>query len=536
MDHAAPQGLLTPQKFLDRSAVVFPDKVAIQSEGQNYTYAELSRRVNRLASGLRKAGLQKGDRVAFICANISPLLEAHYAVPLAGGVLVPINSRLTAGELAYILNHSGAKFLFAEAEFSSAVRPILGKLDGLKKVVDLLTARGAKPLGELPYEEFLASGSPKALPSTLMDEEDLISVNYTSGTTGKPKGVMTVHRGAYLNALGQVIGVGLTSASKYLWTLPMFHCNGWCFVWAVTAVGGTHILLRKFDPAKAWHLIQTEGVTHLSGSPNLFATLLNDPARPKSLPQPLTFSMGGAQPSPGLIAQMQELGIQVMHGYGLTETYGGYTVCEPQPEWQKLPPRERAKLMARQGVPGVLGDPMRVVDENMRDIRHDGQTLGEVVMRGSTVMKGYYREPEATAKEFRGGWFHSGDLAVVHPDGYVELRARMRDVIIVGGENVSANQVEQTLAQHPDVAEVAVVGVPHEKLGETPKAFVVLADKAKVTARELIAFCRGHLARYKCPTSVEFLAALPKTSTGKVQKFVLREQEWAGEEKRIRGA
>jgi fatty-acyl-CoA synthase len=535
LDHSAPQGLLAPQKFLDRSAAVFPKGIAVKFNEQTFTYAELSHRVNKLASALRKAGLEPGDRVAFISSNVPSMLEAHYGVPLAGGVLVPINVRFTAGEIAYILNHSGSKFLFADSEFSSAVRPIIGNLESIKKVVDILDHRSGKPLGEIEYEDFLAGGTPKAVPSLLKDEEELISINYTSGTTGKPKGVMFVHRGAYLNALGQVIGVGLTRNSKYLWTLPMFHCNGWCFSWAVTAVGATHILLRKFDPGKVWELIESEGVTHMSGSPNLYGALLDHPSRPKKVSQPLVVGIGGGLPSASLIAQLQEAGIRPIHGYGLTETYGAYTVCEPQPEWQKLSPREQAKLLARQGVPSIMGDPVRVVDENMRDIRHDGQSVGEVVMRGAGVTKGYYREPEATAREFRGGWFHSGDLAVVHPDGYLELRDRLVDIIVVGGEKVSSNEVEQTLALHPAVADVAVVAMPHEKLGETPKAFVVLKPGVSIKGRQLITFSREHLAGFKCPSEVEFVTSLPRTSTGKVQKFILREREWTGEEKRIHG-
>jgi len=533
MDHAAPEGLLTPQKFLERSALVFPDKIAIKFNEQSYTYADFHGRVNRFASALRKAGLEPGDRVAFICSNIPALLEAHYGVALAGGILVPINVRFTAGEVAYILNHSSAKFLFADSDFSNAVRPILGNLESLKKVVDVLDGRSARPMGEMDYEQFLESGSPKSIGSPLRDEEELLSLNYTSGTTGKPKGVMIVHRGAYLNSIGQVIEGRLTSTSKYLWTLPMFHCNGWCYTWAVTAMAATHICLRKFDPVKVWQLIESEGVTHLSGSPNMFTALLNEPARPRQVKQPLVFGIGGSQPSPTLIARSQELGVRVIHGYGLTETYGPCTICEPQGEWQTLSPREESRLLARQGVPSIMGDAVRVVDENMRDVRRDGQSLGEVVMRGATVMKGYYKEPEATARDFRGGWFHSGDLAVMHTDGYIELRDRLRDIVVVGGDNVSSYEVEQTLALHPAVADVAVVGVPHERWGETPKAFVVLKEGAQVKPRQLIHFCREHLAIFKCPSSIEFLPSMPKTVTGKTQKFLLREREWIGEEKRI---
>ncbi len=535
MDHAAPQGLLTPQKFLERSALVFPEKIAIRFNEQNFTYAEMQRRVNRLASALRKAGLEAGDRVAFISPNVPAMLEAHFGVPLAAGVLVPINVRLTAGEIAYILNHSGSKFLFVDSEFGASVRPILGNLPGIKKVIDIAETRGAKPLGTIDYEQLLASGNPKPMPSLLRDEEELLSINYTSGTTGKPKGVMIVHRGAYLNALGQALEGKADSESKYLWTLPMFHCNGWCYPWAVTAVGAMHVCLRRFDPAKCWQLIEGEGITHMSGSPNLYAALLNHPGRPATLKQPITFGVGGGQPSPALIAQLQEMGARVMHGYGLTETYGPYIMCEIQPEWRKLTRREQAALLSRQGVPAVLGDAVRVVDEHMRDIRRDGRSMGEVVMRGATVMKGYYKEPEATARDFHGGWFHSGDLAVVHPDNYLELRDRLRDVIIVGADHVSSNEVEQALLLHPDVADVAVVGVPHEKVGETPKAFIVLKEGSKIKARQLLSFCREHLAGFKCPTEIEFISSLPRTSTGKIQKYVLREREWAGQEKRIHG-
>ena len=535
MDHSAPQGLLAPQKFLDRSALVFPDKVALRFNERDYTYSEFNRRVHRLAAALRKAGLEPGDRVAFVCSNIPPMLEAHFAVPLAGGVLVPINVRFTAGEIAYILNHSGAKFLFADADFAASVRPVLGNLGGIKKVIGIQDSRSGRSMGDMDYEEFLSTASAKSAPSLLRDEEDLISLNYTSGTTGKPKGVMITHRGAYLTALGQIVEAGLRPESRYLWTLPIFHCNGWCYAWAVTAIGGAHICLRKFDPNKVWSLIENEGITHMSGSPNMYAALLNTPGRPRVLKAPVTFGMGGGPASPGLIAQCIELGARIIHGYGLTETYGPYTLCEWQPEWQKLSLREQAKLMARQGVPSVLGDAVRVVDEHMRDIRQDGQSIGEVVMRGAHVMKGYYKEPEATARDFRGGWFHSGDLAVVHPDGYIELRDRLLDVIVVGGEKVSSNEVEQALCRHPAVAEAAVVGVPHEKFGETPKAFVVLTRDARIKGRQLISFCRQHLAAFKCPTDIEFISSLPRTTTGKVQKFILREREWVGQEKRIHG-
>jgi len=534
-NHSAPQGLLTPLRFLERSALISRGQVAVKFDARSWTYEEFHTRVNRLASALRKAGLEQGDRVAFICENSPPMLEAHFGVPLAGGILVPINVRLATGEIAYILNHSGSKFLFVDSEFANTVRPILGNLEKFKQVIDISETRGAKPLGEIEYEDFLRLGNPKPVPWLLKDEEELISLNYTSGTTGKPKGVMVVHRGAYLNAMGEIIETSLTPDSKYLWTLPMFHCNGWCFTWAVTGIGAAHICLRKFDAGKVWQLIVTEGVTHLCGSPNLMAALLEHPDRPGTLTQPLTVLVGGAQPSPKLIQNLQEIGIHVLHGYGLTETYGAYTICGTRPQWKSHPASQQAALLSRQGAPFIVGDPLRVVDENLRDVRPDGKTIGEVVMRGAAVMKGYYKEPEATAKDFRGGWFHSGDLAVVHPDGYIELHDRLRDIIIVGGEHVSSTEIEQTLHTHPAVAEAAVVGVPHQKLGETPKAFVVLKGGVKAKARELINFCREKLASFKIPTAIEFKSSLPRTSSGKIQKFLLREKEWIGHEKRIQG-
>ena len=391
---------------------------------------------------------------------------------------------------------------------------------------------------------------------------------------------MITHRGAYLTALGQIVEAGLRPESRYLWTLPIFHCNGWCYAWAVTAIGGTHICLRKFDPNKVWSLIENEGITHMSGSPNMYAALLNTPGRPRVLKAPVTFGMGGGPASPGLIAQCIELGARIIHGYGLTETYGPYTLCEWQPEWQKLSLREQAKLMARQGVPSVLGDAARVVDEHMRDIRQDGQSIGEVVMRGAHVMKGYYKEPEATARDFRGGWFHSGDLAVVHPDGYIELRDRLLDVIVVGGEKVSSNEVEQALCRHPAICAACTGPTQGSRLvtqhtdgngkvtyftydaldrlvkqirKQTDTTFAIDADDAVTTStydpagrlvltrdarikgRQLISFCRQHLAAFKCPTDIEFISSLPRTTTGKVQKFILREREWVGQEKRIHG-
>lgn len=515
---------LNPVDFLRRTAYVLPDKVAVVHEERRYTYSQLEERVNRLASGLRAAGLRKHDRVAFLCLNTPPLLEAHFGVPAAGGILVAINTRLSSSEVEYILQHSGSKFLFVEAELLPLVEPL--DLSGLQVIRVDDTGRP-----DDPYEAFLAGGSAEPVESWLEDEEEPISMNYTSGTTGKPKGVLYTYRGAYLNALGEVIEVRMSFDSVYLWTLPMFHCNGWCFPWAVTAVAGTHVCLRKLDPGRVWDLFEQEGVTHFNGSPTVQLMLLNHPkARP--LARPVTVTIAAAPPSPTLFKQLKDYNFRPLHVYGLTETYGPHTICELHPEWAALPDEEQARLAARQGQGYLIADLVRVVDTEMNDVPRDGQTMGEVLMRGNNVMKGYFEQPEATAKAFHGGWFHSGDLAVWHPDGYIELRDRQKDIIISGGENISTIEVEQTIVKHPAVLECAVIAIPDDKWGERPKAFVTLKTGATLTEAELIAFCRQHIAAFKCPAAVEF-GELPKTSTGKVQKFVLREKEWAGREKRI---
>ncbi len=515
---------LTPVSFLERSASVFPEKTAIVHGDRHYTYREFAERVFRLASHLRESGLQKHDRVAFLCPNTPALLEAHSAVPAAGGILVAINTRLNSQEIDFILTHSGVRFLFVDAELFHVIEPL--NLDGVQvvRVDDTGTP-------EDPYEAFLAAGSPEAIESWLQDEEETISINYTSGTTGNPKGVMYTYRGAYLNALTEVIETGLKSSSVYLWTLPMFHCNGWCFTWAVTAVGGTHVCLRALDPGLVWDLVESEGVTHYNGAPTVQIMLVNHP-KAHRLDQPLTLTIAGAPPSPTLLGQLGELNIHPIHVYGLTETYGPYTVCEWHSEWDRLPSEEQARLLARQGQGNVVSDPVRVVDGMMADVPRDGQTMGEVVMHGNNVMKGYYRNPEGTAVAFEGGWFHSGDIGVWHPDGYIELRDRAKDVIISGGENISTIEVEQIVAQHPSVLECAVIAIPDEQWGERPKAFVTLKEGKTATEQEMLAFCRERLAHFKCPALVEF-GPLPKTSTGKIQKYVLREKEWEGREKRV---
>jgi fatty-acyl-CoA synthase len=515
---------LTPVDLLRRTAAVFPERTAVVHGERRVSYRLLEERVNRLASALRGAGVGRHDRVAALSPNAPALLEAHFGVPAAGAVLVAINTRLSTDEIGYILGHSGARVLIVDAELGPLVAPL--DLSGLT-VVRVDDTGDADD----PYERLLASGSADPSDSGLVDEEEPISINYTSGTTGRPKGVVYTHRGAYLNALGEVIETGMGFDTVYLWTLPMFHCNGWCFPWAVTAVAGTHVCLRRIDPELIWRLLREEGVTHYNGAPTVQIALVNHPSA-APLERQVTVCVAGAPPSPTLLGQMRALNLRPIHLYGLTESYGPHTLCEWRDGWDDLPEEDLARLLARQGQSYVMADPTRVVDEQMNDVPRDGATPGEVVMRGNNVMKSYFADPAATAQAFRGGWFHSGDVAVWHPDGDIELRDRMKDIIISGGENISTIEVEQAVARHPAVLECAVVAIPDEYWGERPKAFVTLKPGASVTGEEIVAFCRQRLAGYKCPDAVEF-CDLPKTSTGKVQKFVLREREWAGREKRI---
>ncbi len=515
---------LTPVSFLERSAYVYPDKIAVVHGERRYTYRQLEERANRLASALRRAGLGRHDRVAYICPNSPAMLEAHFGVPAAGGVLVAVNIRLSSDEVGYILKHSGSRFLFVDHEFESVLEPL--DLTGVTVIrVDDTGAPGD------PYEGFLATGAPDPVSSWLEDEEEMMCINYTSGTTGRPKGVMYSHRGAYLNAIGEVLETTLTHEAIYLWTLPMFHCNGWCFTWGVTAVGGTHVCLRKVDPAAIWDALDRQGVTHYNGAPTVQIGVVNHP-KAHRLARPVTVTVAGAPPSPTLLARLKELNFRPVHVYGLTETYGPHTVCAWHSEWDALPPDEQAGKAARQGQGYALFDLVRVVDDKMQDVPRDGETLGEVIMIGNNVMTGYFEQPDATAEAFRGGWFHSGDIAVWHPDGYIELRDRKKDIIISGGENISTIEVEQCIVKHPAVLECAVVAVPDDKWGERPKAFVTLKAGAQATEHEIIEHCRGLIAHFKAPAAVEF-GDLPKTSTGKIQKFVLRDKEWKGKEKRI---
>jgi fatty-acyl-CoA synthase len=524
---------LTPLSFLARSAYVYPDKTAVVYRDTRYTYSQVRQRVNRLATALQGVGVTHGDRVAFLCPNIPPMLEAHYGVPLAGGILVAINTRLSSPEIAYILNHSGAKVLCVDSELAELIRPIREQLTSLETVVNIYDADVREGLDGPEYEAFIDSGSDVLLEKPVEDENQTISINYTSGTTGNPKGVMYTHRSAYLNALGEVLEVGVNSRSTYLWTLPMFHCNGWCFTWGVTAVGATHVCLRRVDPEEVFRLIEVENVSHFNGAPTVLISLTSHPrAKTARFPRKLHVTTAGAPPSPTVIANMEALGAEIFHVYGLTETYGPHSVCAWHEEWDALPVEERARKKARQGVPYIIAEEMRVVDEQMQDVSADAATMGEVIMRGNNVMKGYYEQPDASAEAFRGGWFHSGDLAVMHSDGYIELRDRKKDIIISGGENISTIEVENTIYQHPDVQEVAIIAIPDEKWGEVPKAFVAPKPGTQPTAEGIIQFCRNRLAHFKCPKAVEF-GELPKTSTGKIKKFELREKEWKGYESRI---
>jgi fatty-acyl-CoA synthase len=516
---------LNPASFVYRSATIHPERVAVVHGQQRRTYAQLRERVNRLASALRGRGLDRHDRVAALCPNVPAMLELHHAVPAGGGVLVAINVRLSAGEIRYILEHSGARFLFVDAELESLVSDPPPGLE-IVRVDDHDGSDGANP-----YERLLEDGDPAGLPSPLIDEQEPIAIDYTSGTTGRPKGVVYTFRGAYLNALGEVIEAELGHHPVYLWTLPMFHCNGWCFPWAVTAAGGTHVCLRHVDPARIWELFRDEAVTHYNGSPTVQTALVNHPDAAR-LERRVTAMVAGAPPSPTLLAALEQLNIRVVHVYGLTETYGPHTVCTWQDGWNDLPAEDRARLLARQGQGYTTAEIVRVVDEQMRDVPLDGVTMGEVVMRGNNVMAGYFADEDATETAFRGGWFHSGDLAVWHPDSAIELRDRGKDVIISGGENISSIEVEQAICAHPAVLECAVVAVPDDHWGERPKAFVTVKEGATTTEAEIIKFCRQRLAHFKCPRAVAF-GPLPKTSTGKVQKFQLREPEWKDRDRRI---
>jgi acyl-CoA synthetase (AMP-forming)/AMP-acid ligase II len=521
---------LTPLLFLERAADVFPERNAITYGTRRETYGELASSAQRLAGALTASGITSGDRVAYLLPNLPEMLVAHFGVPLARAVLVAINTRLSGQEIRYILQHSGARLLIADTELLATTAPELDDCPALEELVAVDDLGLGIPRGAAPYADFLSRGNSAPRPWRIDDEERVISINYTSGTTGRPKGVMYTHRGAYLNSLAEVVHSHHDTDSVYLWTLPMFHCNGWCTAWGVTAVGGRHVCLRAVDPGLIWKLFHDEGVTHFNAAPTVLVMLASH-ADGGPFERQVTVTTAGAPPSPTIIRRMIELGARIVHVYGLTETYGPYTVCEWQLEWQDEPLERQVMLLARQGVAYLGADPIRVVDEEMRDVPRDGKTVGEVVMRGNNVMAGYFADPEATTHAFRGGWFHSGDLAVWHTDGYIEVRDRAKDVIISGGENISTIEVEQAVVSHEAVLECAVVAMPSEKWGERPKAFVVLREGAQVEPAHIIEHVQGLIARFKAPDEVEFVDKLPKTSTGKVQKYVLRERVRDGRER-----
>jgi fatty-acyl-CoA synthase len=473
--------------------------------------------------------------------NLPEMLIAHYAVPLAGAVLVAVNTRLTAEDVAYILSHSGAKLVVVDAALLSTAAAAVKDVEAVTELVvaeDTEIAPADRDLSAEPrlasYSEFLARGTGEPLSWSVSDELAPIAVNYTSGTTGRPRGVIYTHRGAYLNCFGEIIHSRHDENSVYLWTLPMFHCNGWCTPWSLTAIGGMHVCLREVRGDAIWQQLREHGVTHLNAAPTVVSALLNAPeAGP--LTRPVLITTAGAPPSPTTIAHMERMGFQIVHVYGLTETYGPISYCQSQPQWAGLSSEERSVLQARQGVSMIQAEGLRVVDKAMADVPADGSTMGEIIMRGNNVMAGYYLDPQATAEAFRGGWFHSGDLGVMHPDGYIELRDRIKDIVISGGENISTVEVEQALMSHPAVLEAAVIGVPDDKWGERPKAFVVFRAAHSATQEELIAHVRTKIARYKAPREIDITLELPKTATGKIQKFVLREPEWAGRTQRVHG-
>lgn len=510
---------LSPLDFARRARRLYADREAVVDGEHRFTYREFFERCDRWSSALQKLGVQPGDRVATIAPNTHAHLEAFYALPQIGAVIVPINFRLTAADFAYILKHSGACAVCVHADYLDAVDSIRDQVPDVKHFI----AFTGKKAGWIDYETTLAAAVLDFTPAEVVETE-MVALNYTSGTTANPKGVMVTHRNTAFNIMGHLMHTRLTAADRYLWVLPMFHANGWCFVWTITAVGGRHVCIPKADPRVIFETIIREGITLLCAAPTVLISIANAPEElRKQAPRGVRVFTAGAPPAAATIERVEgEFGWEIIHVYGLTEVSPIVTISESRPEHASLDPAARAVIKARQGVEYLANAEVRVVDDEGREVPRDGATMGEILMRGNAVMKGYYNDPAATAKAIRDGWFHSGDAAVVHPDGYIEIRDRWKDIIISGGENISSIEVEGVLLRHPAVQEVAVVGLPHEKWGETPQAFIVLKPGTETTPEALRLFCREHLAHFKVPHGFAFIAELPKTATGKIQKYVLR--------------
>jgi fatty-acyl-CoA synthase len=529
--NAANYAALTPVSFLERTATIWPAHTSVIHGERRYTWSETLERCRRLASALAGAGVGVGDTVAAMLANTPEMLEMHFGVPMTGGVLNTLNTRLDAESIAFMLRHGEARVLVTDTEFAPTVRKALDLLDVKPRVVDVADALGPEPreptarLGESTYEAFLAAGDPSFQWRPPADEWQAISLNYTSGTTGNPKGVVYHHRGAYLNAVSNIVDWGMPRHAVYLWTLPMFHCNGWCFPWTVTALAGTHVCLRRVEAAAIFDAIRRHRVTHYCGAPIVHSTLINAPDSMKAgIGHRVAGLVAAAAPPASMIEGMERMGFDITHVYGLTETYGPASVCAKHAVWEGLDIASRTERNGRQGVRYTMQEGMTVMDPaTMTPVPADGQAMGEIMFRGNITMKGYLKNPKATAEAFAGGWFHTGDLAVLQPDGYAKIKDRSKDIIISGGENVSSLEVEDALYRHPAVLAAAVVAQPDPRWGESPRAYVELKPGASLTAEELIGHCRQHLAGFKIPKSIEFVE-LPKTSTGKIQKFLLRER------------
>jgi fatty-acyl-CoA synthase len=525
--NAANYTQLSPLTFIERAASVYPERIAQIHGTQRYSWGETYARCRRLASALRQRGVGKNDTVALMLPNIPAMFEAHFAIPMTGAVINALNIRLDADAIAFQLKHGGASILITDREFSATMQAALAQLESPPVVIDVDDPAfdGGELIGEIEYEEFLAGGDPEFSWQLPDDEWQAIALGYTSGTTGDPKGVVTHHRGAYLNAISNALAWDIGSCPVYLWTLPMFHCNGWCFPWTIAALNGTSVCLRAVRADAIFDAIRDHGVTHMCGAPIVMGLMANAPAELKAgIEHAINFMTAGAAPPPAILEAMAKLNVNVTHAYGLTEVYGPAVVCAWREAWDELPLAEQAELKSRQGVRYPMLEELVVADpETLQPVPRDGNSIGEIMFRGNIVMKGYLKNPKASAAAFAGGYFHSGDLAVCHPDGYIEIKDRSKDIIISGGENISTIEIEKTLYRHPAILEAAVTAMPDEKWGETPCAFVTLRPNAEASELEIIDFCREHMARFKAPRKVVF-GALPKTSTGKIQKFELRER------------